>query len=168
MTAPADMGDADLLAAAREHGPWGYGGEVREAMHRRYWPQLGRIHHMAGVLAQTDRDTDIARNGYDAMRLLHTPTSPLTRAADAAYQAMWDHLVHGAPLADRPRWTAQQAAAHAGIQPSTWRAMVTRGQAPPHLPGYDPVSGLRVWDADVVRVWQATRPGRGARTAHQP
>lgn len=58
-------------------------------------------------------------------------------------------------------WTATQCAAEWGIAESTWRAAVADGRAPAPL-GYDPVTGLRIWDAAQVRDYP--RPGRGART----
>lgn len=61
-------------------------------------------------------------------------------------------------------WTTQQAAAHCGCKPDTYRAYVTRGHAPPALPLRDPVSGARLHDATAVRAWHAGRPGRGHRT----
>jgi len=62
------------------------------------------------------------------------------------------------------RWTAEQCAAHAGIATSTWRDYVADHRAPAPLPGYDPGTGRKTWDAVTVRAWHAGRPGQGART----
>jgi hypothetical protein len=62
------------------------------------------------------------------------------------------------------RWTADQCAAHAGITTSTWRDYVADHRAPAPLPGYDPHTGRKTWDATAVRSWHSQRPGQGART----
>lgn len=54
----------------------------------------------------------------------------------------------------------EECALLAGCLPSTWRAMVSRRQAPPSR-GFSPETGRRVWDASEVLRWQAYRPGRG-------
>lgn len=58
----------------------------------------------------------------------------------------------------RGRLTASQAATLAGIKPGTWRAYVSRGQAPgpvEHLDGRTPL-----WDRAEVEAWIARRDGR--------
>lgn len=62
------------------------------------------------------------------------------------------------------RWTADQCATHTGITTSTWRDYVADGRAPAALPGYDPATGRKTWDATTVQSWHAQRPGQGART----
>lgn len=56
-------------------------------------------------------------------------------------------------------WTVDECAAAWGIKPSTWRYYVSTGYAPRPLPGYDPHTGRRLWDAEQVRTYQ--RPGQG-------
>lgn len=58
--------------------------------------------------------------------------------------------------------TAEQCAELAGVGASTWRAYVSRGQAPAPS-GFDPESGARVWDEAQVRAWLVERPGRPGR-----
>lgn len=65
---------------------------------------------------------------------------------------------------DTERWTAEQCAAHAGINTSTWRDYVSEHRAPTSLPGYDPDTGRKTWDATTVRTWHTHRAGQGART----
>lgn len=55
-------------------------------------------------------------------------------------------------------WTAQECAQHIGTTPGTWRSYTARGQAPSPVRH---VGRTPVWDADQVRAWAATRPGRG-------
>lgn len=62
-----------------------------------------------------------------------------------------------------PRITSAEAAERAGIGASTFRGYVARGQAPAAA-GFDPKTGLRVWDEAKVTAWIASRPGQGART----
>jgi hypothetical protein len=62
------------------------------------------------------------------------------------------------------RWTADQCATHAGITTSTWRDYVADHRAPAPLPGYDPDTGRKTWDATAVQAWHTGRPGQGART----
>lgn len=59
--------------------------------------------------------------------------------------------------------TAAQCAALVGVAPRTWSAYVARDQAPAPLPGFDPGTGLRVWDEATVRAWMAARPGKSGR-----
>jgi hypothetical protein len=57
--------------------------------------------------------------------------------------------------------TVRDAAAWAGVTPSTWRSYVARGQAPAadgHL-GATPY-----WHESTVRAWLDNRPGQGRRT----
>jgi predicted DNA-binding transcriptional regulator AlpA len=65
-------------------------------------------------------------------------------------------------------WDADQCARHAGCKVSTWRGMVARNQAPQPLPYRRRTDGRRIWDETEVREWQASRPGRGARTDLRP
>jgi hypothetical protein len=55
-------------------------------------------------------------------------------------------------------WTSDECAAAWGVKTPTWLGYVSRGQAPPALPGRDD-RGRRVWDADEVRHFP--RPGSG-------
>lgn len=57
--------------------------------------------------------------------------------------------------ADSETWTAAECAAEWGVQPATWQGYVSRGQAPPPLPGDPP----RRWDPAAVRAFP--RPGAG-------
>jgi hypothetical protein len=52
-------------------------------------------------------------------------------------------------------WTAAECAAAWDVKPATWLGYVSRGQAPPPLPG----DGPRRWDAAAVRAFP--RPGAG-------
>lgn len=54
-------------------------------------------------------------------------------------------------------WTGAECAASWGVRTSTWLAYVSRGQAPPPLPGPD--GGRRQWDPEAVRAFP--RPGVG-------
>lgn len=54
----------------------------------------------------------------------------------------------------------EECALLAGCLPSSWRAMVSRRQAPPSR-GFSPETGRPVWDVAEVLRWQASRPGRG-------
>jgi hypothetical protein len=55
-------------------------------------------------------------------------------------------------------WTSDECAAAWGVKTPTWLGYVSRGQAPPALPGSDD-RGRRRWDADAVR--RFPRPGSG-------
>ncbi|MDN5930430.1 MAG: hypothetical protein L0I24_05105 [Pseudonocardia sp.] len=60
-------------------------------------------------------------------------------------------------------WTARECAEAWGVQEPTWVGYVSRGAAPPALPG----DGPRRWDADTVRAFP--RPGAGrSRAAANP
>lgn len=65
---------------------------------------------------------------------------------------------------DVETWTATECAAHWEISEGRWRSLVSDGSAPAALPGYDPDTGRKRWDADLVRAAAKTRPGRGRRT----
>jgi len=54
-------------------------------------------------------------------------------------------------------WTSQECAEAWGVKATTWLSYVSRGQAPPPLPGPD--GGRRRWDAAAVRTFP--RPGAG-------
>ena len=54
-------------------------------------------------------------------------------------------------------WTSQECAQAWGVKTATWLGYVSRGQAPPPLPGSD--GGRRRWDAAAVRAFP--RPGAG-------
>src|SRR5690242_21915969 len=56
-------------------------------------------------------------------------------------------------------WTSDECAAAWGVKTSTWLGYVSRGQAPPALPGHDD-RGRRRWDADAVRRFPRPGPGR--------
>lgn len=60
-------------------------------------------------------------------------------------------------------WTATECAEFCGLARDTWTSYVSRGQAPKPLPGFDEQRQRR-WSAELVREWQANRPGPGART----
>ena len=62
------------------------------------------------------------------------------------------------------RVTEVEAAGLAGVARSTFRAYVSRGQAPAPV-GYSGTTGLREWDRADIEHWLANRPGRGVRTA---
>lgn len=64
----------------------------------------------------------------------------------------------------KERWNATQCAEHWGVSESRWRGLVSTGRAPKPLPGYDPVTGRKMWDAQTVRAAKHTRPGQGYRT----
>lgn len=51
-------------------------------------------------------------------------------------------------------WTSHECAAAWGVKPTTWLGYVSRGQAPPALPG-----SPKRWDTDAVRTFP--RPGAG-------
>lgn len=53
-----------------------------------------------------------------------------------------------------------EAAAIVGVAPSTFSAYVSRGQAPRPV---DHVGSTPRWDAEEVREWARTRPGRVGR-----
>lgn len=59
--------------------------------------------------------------------------------------------------------TVEEAAAICGCGVSTYRSYVSRQQAPKSC-GFDPETGLKLFDLDAVRAWHEARPGRGART----
>lgn len=59
----------------------------------------------------------------------------------------------------RELWTARQCAEHTGTAASTWRAYVTRAQAPAPVAQLDDRTPL--WDAEDVEQWHANRPGHG-------
>jgi hypothetical protein len=63
---------------------------------------------------------------------------------------------HGASNAES--WTSAECARAWGVKTPTWLAYVSRGQAPPPLPGHDAQRRKR-WDADEVRSFP--RPGVG-------
>lgn len=65
------------------------------------------------------------------------------------------------------KMTAAQIVDRLGITASTWSAYVTRGQAPKPT-GFDPQTGLRVWDARKIEEWIAKRPGRGVGGGPKP
>lgn len=58
--------------------------------------------------------------------------------------------------------TVAEAAARVGIKPVTWRGYVHAGQAPQKDGEYDKRTPW--WYASTVDAWNASRPGRGART----
>lgn len=61
------------------------------------------------------------------------------------------------------RLSVAAAAKMAGLKTDTWRAYVTRGQAP-QPDGIDETFGRRYWRRSTVQTWVENRPGRGART----
>jgi hypothetical protein len=56
-----------------------------------------------------------------------------------------------------------EAAGRAEVKEPTWRAYVSRGQAPGHG-RRNPLTGRQEWSAAAVDAWLAGRPGSGART----
>jgi hypothetical protein len=58
-------------------------------------------------------------------------------------------------------FSTSECAALLGCQPSTWRSLVSRRQAPPPLPDRRSPRGESLWDARVFLLWMAVRPGRG-------
>lgn len=66
---------------------------------------------------------------------------------------------------DTDRLTNTEAAALAGITPSTWRHYVAQGRAP----APDGRLGRTPWwRPGTITTWLATRPGQGARTDLRP
>lgn len=61
------------------------------------------------------------------------------------------------------KWTTTQAAAHCGVAPSTLRDYASSGRAPAPLPERDPTTGAKLYDAQAVKDWHASRPGKGWR-----
>ncbi len=61
------------------------------------------------------------------------------------------------------RYGANAAAAYVNVAPSTWRAYVSRGQAPPP-DGIDEGFGKSYWLKSTLDEWGNNRPGPGART----
>lgn len=60
------------------------------------------------------------------------------------------------------------AAAAVGVQPSTWRAYVKRGQGlQPYRREIDGGHALPVWRRSALDEWLRTRPGRGHRRTGQ-
>ena len=58
----------------------------------------------------------------------------------------------------------EAAAAYAGVAASTWRAYVTRDQAPePDRREVDGGHAIPVWSKATLDEWMRTRPGRGRR-----
>ena len=64
-------------------------------------------------------------------------------------------------MATDDRLTARQAAALAGVQPSTWTSYVSRQQAPAADGQF---GNQNWWLRSTVETWLANRPGQGART----
>lgn len=68
---------------------------------------------------------------------------------------------------DDPLLSTTEIAARLGVQPVTWRALVSRGEAPaPDVPELDRPPGVRWprWRLSTVEAWRKTRPGQGRRT----
>ena len=58
-----------------------------------------------------------------------------------------------------PGWlTVAEVAERLGIEESTWRAYVARGQAPA---AESKIGPLPVWRTETIDAWLAERPGRG-------
>jgi hypothetical protein len=64
-------------------------------------------------------------------------------------------------------WNAAQCSDHWRIDEGRWRSYVSDGTAPKSLPGYDPDTGRKRWDAEAVRAALKARPGRGKRSTHR-
>lgn len=62
------------------------------------------------------------------------------------------------------RWTTAQVAEWCNIRPGTYRDYVSEGRAPGPLRERDPETGAKLYDAEAVKEWHASRPGAGART----
>lgn len=58
------------------------------------------------------------------------------------------------------------AAAYVQISPSTWRAYVSRGQAP-QPDGVDEDFGKAYWLKSTLDKWEKSRPGRGWHGDHK-
>lgn len=56
--------------------------------------------------------------------------------------------------------TANQIAAKLGIEQTTWRGYVSRGDAPPPDKTLGP---LNLWLVDTFEEWRDSRPGQGRR-----
>jgi hypothetical protein len=67
---------------------------------------------------------------------------------------------------DDPLLGVVDAAHHAGTRPATWRAYVSRGQAPPPDQVHTTPGGRRrpLWRTSTVSAWLTARPGSGFRT----
>ena len=66
-----------------------------------------------------------------------------------------------------PLLTTREIADRLGIQPTTWRSMVSLGHAPPaDVPELERPPGSRLprWRWSTVEAWRKTRPGQGRRT----
>lgn len=61
------------------------------------------------------------------------------------------------------RWTIADAARYVRVAPVTFRAYVSRGQAP-EPDGRESLSGKPWWWPETIRTWQRQRLGRGRRT----
>lgn len=76
-------------------------------------------------------------------------------------------MLYGYGMSENEVRGNEAAAAHVGIAASTWRAYVTRGQAPaPDLPPL--ISGghaIPGWKQTTLDTWKSDRPGRGRRRA---
>ncbi|MDN5919479.1 MAG: hypothetical protein L0I76_31005 [Pseudonocardia sp.] len=60
--------------------------------------------------------------------------------------------------------TADEAGKLCGVVAGTYQYYVTRLGAPGAIRWRDPDTGAKLYDLGKVAEWQATRPGRGART----
>jgi hypothetical protein len=69
-----------------------------------------------------------------------------------------DVEVEGA-MPETETWSSQDCARAWGVQPATWLGYVSRGQAPPPLPGHADGDRGRRWDPEAVR--RFPRPGVG-------
>ncbi|WP_018024070.1 hypothetical protein [Corynebacterium ulceribovis] len=56
----------------------------------------------------------------------------------------------------RECWTSKQCAEFIDVALGTWQAYVSRGRAPESAGTID---RMRLWRADDVRTWDASRPG---------
>jgi predicted DNA-binding transcriptional regulator AlpA len=59
------------------------------------------------------------------------------------------------------RLLSREAAALAGVKPSTWRAYVHRDQAPRPI---EYVGRIPLWDRATVEAWMRRRPRKGTKS----
>jgi hypothetical protein len=62
------------------------------------------------------------------------------------------------------QWPTSKAAAECGMSPAAFRRERTRSGAPAPVGREPGRSGEDLYDADEVRAWKASRPGRWPRT----
>lgn len=63
----------------------------------------------------------------------------------------------------RELWLGEDCASFIGVSPATWRTYSANGRTPAHVATI--LGNSRLWDADEVREWHASRPGSPVRNA---